>query len=455
MSIVYAVRMVSKWSKRAWRWSFFVVTLAMLSQCGKPAVCDGCFKGNTCVPFSVSSSSELQCGVSGATCTACPVDFACVEGVCEAMAERDAGALEDAGEPDAGLEDAGANDAGTADAGPLDAGDLDAGDVDGGDADAGAVDAGSADAGTDAGSLDAGFDAGLTLDAGPVQRIRLMAANLTAGNNQNYNVPSGDVAPGPGIRLMQGAQPDIVMVQEFRYGADNAAAMQQMTNLVLGNGASFHREVIDSPGDIPNGIMSRFPILATGEWQDSRITNRDYAWARIDIPGPKDLWAISVHFSTTATNRPIEGAEVVSNVMSMIPAGDFVVLGGDLNTDDVMEPVFTTLAQTFSVTPWPTDQFGNPGTNTNRLITLSDGGLDPMRNKPYDWVMPSPNLASLEVPVFITDGVNTLNLPNGLIIDTRVFDAGNIGLISPALLGDSAALNMQHMGVIRDFDIPY
>lgn len=451
--------MTSKWSKRAWRWSFLVATLAVLSQCGKPGVCDGCMKGNTCVPFAVSSSSELQCGSAGAMCGACEVDHACVEGVCQAMVVEDAGlpdasVTDDAGTPDAGDVDAGEPDAGPVDAGEPDAGELDAGLDDAGTADAG-FDAGLEDAGLDAGLPDAGVDAGLALDAGPTQRIRLMAANLTAGNNQNYNVPSGDVAPGPGIRLMQGAQPDIVMVQEFRYGADNAAAMQQMTNLVLGNGAYFHREIIDGPGDIPNGIMSRYPILATGEWQDSRITNRDYAWARIDIPGPKDLWAISVHFSTTASNRPIEGAEIVSNVMSMIPAGDFVVLGGDLNTDDVMEPVFTTLSQTFSVSPWPTDQFGNPGTNTNRLITLSDGGLDPMRNKPYDWVMPSPNLAAHEAPVFITDGVNTINQPSGFIIDTRVFDGGNIGLISPALLGDSAALNMQHMGVIRDFDIPY
>lgn len=444
--------MTLKWSKHVVRGLVFLATVVALSQCGKPAVCDGCMKGNTCVPRAVASSSELQCGAAGAMCGACSLDSECVEGVCQVMAVSDAGAGDDAGSnDDAGAtEDAGV-DAGSDDAGSTDAGVDDAGSEDAGQLDA-SVDAGLDDGGSDAGAEDAGVDAG---PAGPVQRIRLMCANLTAGNNQNYNVPSGDVAPGPGIRIMQGAQPDIVMVQEFRYGADNAAAMQDMTNQVLGNGAYFHREIIDSSGDLPNGIMSRYPILATGEWQDSRLTNRDYAWARIDIPGPKDLWAISVHISTNATNRPIEGAEIVSNVMNMIPAGDYVVLGGDLNTDDVMEPVFTTFAQVFSISPQPTDQFGNPGTNTNRLITLPDGGLDPMRNKPYDWVMPSPNLAALEVPVFITDGVNTLNQPHGLIIDTRVYDAGNIGLLSPALLGDSAALNMQHMGVIRDFDVPY
>jgi len=37
-------------------------------------------------------------------------------------------------------------------------------------------------------------------------------------------------------------------------------------------------------------------IVEAGEWDDPRVGNRDFAWARIDIPGPVDLWAVSVHF---------------------------------------------------------------------------------------------------------------------------------------------------------------
>ena len=247
------------------------------------------------------------------------------------------------------------------------------------------------------------------------------------------------------------------MLQELRFGTDDDAGMQTFADLLLGAGSSWCREVIDSAGDLPNGIFSRFPIFDCGEWQDSRVTNRDYAWARIDVPGPTDLWAISVHLHTAAGSRPLEGAELRDNVLNNIPAGDFVVLGGDLNTDTsdpLVEPIFAVLDDVFVVQPQPADQFGNPGTNTNRLIRLADGGLDPQRNKPYDWVMANPELTAREVPVVVSDGVTTYTLPHGFIIDTRVFDVGTIGLIAPAQLGDSAALNMQHMGVVRDFDLP-
>ena len=409
------------------------VVVAM-SWCGPPVkACQGCTSGSQCI----ETRSNAQCGRDGNVCVACTGAALCVAGTC--VGEM----VVDAGLPDAAL------DAGVEDAGQLDAG-IDSG------VDAGLDDAGTADAGDDAGVPDAGTDAG-TFDGGPTQRIRVMAANLTAGNNQNYNVPPGDVAPGPGPRIILGAHPDVVMLQELRFGSDDDAGMQTFADLLLGPGAYWCREVIDSAGDLPNGIFSRFPILGCGEWQDSRVTNRDYAWAHLDVPGPRDLWAISVHLHTTAASRPIEGAELRANVLNNLPAGDFVVLGGDLNTDSsdpLVEPIFDALDDVFVVQPQPSDQFGNPATNTNRLIRLADGGADPMRNKPYDWVMANPALTAREVPVVLTDGVTTYTLPHGFIIDTRVFDAGTIGLIAPAQLGDSAALNMQHMGVVRDFDLP-
>ena len=314
----------------------------------------------------------------------------------------------------------------------------------------------STDASTDAYAWDAwdASDDGAVADVGPSVRLRLMAANLTAGNLQNYNPPPGDAPPGPGVRIMQGARPDIVMVQEMRYGADDAAAMQGFAELIVGAGAHVCREVIAGPGDLPNGIVSRYPIVACGEWNDSRVSNRDYAYARIDVPGPRDLWAISVHLHTTSSSRPIEGGELRDNIRAHVPAGDYVVLGGDLNTDTNMEPVFVALNEVLAVQPQPSDQHGNQGTNANRYVVLADGGVDTSRAKPYDWVIPSANLLAHQRAVVLTDGVVTLSLPNGLVIDTRVFDASTIGLIAPARAADSAASNMQHMGVIRDFEIP-
>jgi hypothetical protein len=216
-----------------------------------------------CVAESVSSTSVTQCGTAGLTCVACAADEACVAGACVRQGT-------DAGQPDAGT-DAGADDAGTSDAG-ADAGTDDAGAADAG-SDAGTDDAGAADAGTDAGPGDAGPEDAGTSDGG-LARVRLMAANLTAGNNQNYDVPSGDVAPGPGIRIMQGAHPDVIMLQEFRVGADNAAALQAMADSILGAGGFVCREPV-AIGDIPNGIISRYPIVTCGSWQDSYVTNRD------------------------------------------------------------------------------------------------------------------------------------------------------------------------------------
>src|SRR5689334_16517688 len=46
-------------------------------------------------------------------------------------------------------------------------------------------------------------------------RVRVMAGNLTSGNNQSYD-------PGEGIRIFQGTHPDVALVQEFNYGTNSA-----------------------------------------------------------------------------------------------------------------------------------------------------------------------------------------------------------------------------------------
>ena len=64
-------------------------------------------------------------------------------------------------------------------------------------------------------------------------------------------------------------------------------------------------------GQIPNAVVSRYPILDGGHWADPKANNRDFAWARIDIPGPVDLWAISVHLLTSGSSkRKAEASEL-------------------------------------------------------------------------------------------------------------------------------------------------
>lgn len=49
---------------------------------------------------------------------------------------------------------------------------------------------------------------------GETVSFRAMAANISTGNNQSYD-------PGHGIRIFKAVKPDIVMIQEFRYGRNN------------------------------------------------------------------------------------------------------------------------------------------------------------------------------------------------------------------------------------------
>ncbi|MCP3064250.1 lamin tail domain-containing protein [Myxococcus sp. K38C18041901] len=258
-------------------------------------------------------------------------------------------------------------------------------------------------------------------------RLRLMAANLSSGNGQDYD-------PGHGLRIFQGTDADIVMIQEFNYKTDSAADIRSFVDTAFGPGFSYYRE---SGAQIPNGIISRYPIIASGEWDDPQVSNRDFAWARIDIPGPKDLWAVSVHLLTAnASTRNTEAVSLVSRIQANIPAGDYLVIGGDLNTGSRSESAFGTLSQVVNTaSPYPADRNGNTNTNAGR-------------NSPYDHVLVDSDLRPYQTAVVIGGS----SFANGLVVDTRVYSP--IGELSPALSGDSGASGMQHMGVIKDFLIP-
>ncbi|WP_375757070.1 lamin tail domain-containing protein [Corallococcus exercitus] len=258
-------------------------------------------------------------------------------------------------------------------------------------------------------------------------RLRLMAANITSGTGQDYN-------PGHGIRIFQGTDADIVMIQEFNYGSDSAADIRAFVDTAFGTGFSYYRE---AGAQIPNGIISRYPIIAAGEWDDTQVSNRDFAWARIDIPGPKDLWAISVHLLTTSSGtRNTEASNLVKFINANVPASDYLVIGGDFNTNSRSEATFSTFSSVVSTaSPYPADRNGNTNTNAGR-------------NSPYDHVLVDNDLRAYQTAVVI--GSSTF--ANGLVADTRVYSP--ISEISPAVSGDSGASGMQHMGVIKDFLIP-
>jgi len=263
----------------------------------------------------------------------------------------------------------------------------------------------------------------------PKQTIRTVAANITSGNSQSYE--------GPGTRILEGLQPDVVMLQEFNVGASSSTAeVRAWVNTTFGNEFSYFRETYSG---IPNGVISRWPIVASGSWDDTTISDRGFAWARIDIPGDKNLWVVSVHLkasSGSSSQRQSQAQQLVAYIKANVPSGDLLLIGGDFNTYSYTEACLGTLGEIVDVSaPRPVDQAGDADTNSGR-------------SSPYDWVLAEPELDALETPVQI----GFLSFANGLVFDSRIFSP--LSSVSPVLSTDSGATNMQHMAVVRAFAVP-
>ena len=273
--------------------------------------------------------------------------------------------------------------------------------------------------------------------------LRIMAANISSGNFQAYS-------PGHGVRIFKAAAPDIVLIQEFNWNntEDSDTTAQKLVNTAFGPDFYFSR----GTGSIPNGVISRYPILSSGAWDSNIINNRKWDWAVVDLPGPKELLLVSVHLSTDkhAKEMPVLIDKIKSKIEEDAKQGSqyFVMIGGDFNTknrtvtQDYMSDIFTTAG------PYPVDQNGNDNTNTNR-------------NSPYDYLMCSPDWCKYEVPVEIGVHTGANAYKNGHVFDTRVYYKYKVGsgteldYVPPAEQGDSGSTNMQHMAVIRDFEYTY
>ena len=263
----------------------------------------------------------------------------------------------------------------------------------------------------------------------PKQTIRTVAANITSGNSQTYE--------DPGTRILEGLDPDIVMIQEFNVGTSSSTAeVRAWVNTAFGSDFSYFRETYNG---IPNGVISRWPIVASGSWDDTTISDRGFAWAQIDIPGDKNLWVVSVHLkasSGSSSQRQSQAQQLVAYIKANVPSGDYLLIGGDCNTYSYTEACLGTLGEIVDVSaPRPMDQAGDPDTNSGR-------------SSPYDWVLAEPELDALETSVQI----GSLSFANGLVFDSRVFSP--LSLVSPVLSTDSAATNMQHMAIVRAFSVP-
>ena len=110
---------------------------------------------------------------------------------------------------------------------------------------------------------------------------------------------------------------------------------------------------------IPNGVVSRFPIVASGSVADPKVGNRAFAWAKVKLPNGSFLWAFSLHLLTSG-DRNGEAAALVNWIKAQVPKADHIVIGGDFNTSLRTEPCVLTLGQVVNVAgPFPVDNKGN------------------------------------------------------------------------------------------------
>ena len=262
--------------------------------------------------------------------------------------------------------------------------------------------------------------------------IRVVAANLTSDNKQSYSPDNGNHSnpEGAGARIIKALKPDIVMIQEF----NTSVPARQWINKTLGKDFVFMAE---KGMQIPNGIISRFPIVESGSWDDPVLNNREFAWAHLRLPEKRDLWVVSVHLhSKGEDSRATQTAALAKFIAKNVPKDAMLVIGGDFNSRTTREPCLKELASVVVIPEHPpADQHGEISTNAPR-------------NRPYDWVLASQLLDKAAISVKLADA----EFPNGLVFDSRVFEP--LDKLAPVQKSDSGVPNMQHMAVVRDFKIP-
>lgn len=301
------------------------------------------------------------------------------------------------------------------------------------------------------------------------ERIRVLAGNLTTSGSLTTSVGVSENFqetwdPGHGQRILQGLTPQVALLQEFKtllyerertgYWRNSDEALRDFVQTSFGDRYYAYRENRTGMNmGKPNGIVSYYPIKAAGEFLSAlaNIRDRQHVWTRIDIPGDRDLWVVSVHLTTggsasgmsetNARKAEIEG--LIADLESLnIPASDYLVIAGDFNISSRSEACMSSLRSSGLVyvdteDSCPIDQSGNGDTNANR-------------NEPYDGVFANSILKNHQAQITI-DGAKNLS-KRGLVFDSRKFTP--LSAVSPVQYSDSNATDMQHMAVIKDFEIP-
>ena len=267
-------------------------------------------------------------------------------------------------------------------------------------------------------------------------------AALFIRDNDAFSVVSANLSSGTGVyevygsRILEALGPDVVLIQEFRM--PSGTTQRSWVDEHFGTDYFYFIESTAGDGSgLPNGVISRWPILAAGEWEDPWAGTRDFAWATIDLPGSRDLHAVSAHFRAESGYEPHRMAEAQLVTNAIAQAGwawtDYVLVGGDLNLQTRTEAALQILEPAVTDARKPVDQAGFWSTSVNR-------------NYPFDYLLPNRVLDSRHVPVVC----HGYHFPDGMVFDTRM--VWTQGVPPPALAGDSGAYNMQHMAVMKVYE---
>jgi endonuclease/exonuclease/phosphatase family metal-dependent hydrolase len=111
----------------------------------------------------------------------------------------------------------------------------------------------------------------------------------------------------------QGLKPDIVAIQEFQV----AAAHRPMTS------ARWWTRLLDRVQLLlrtqqrhPERHRESLAYPCGRHMDDPFLTDRDFAWARIDLPGPNDLYVVSVHLHGSGGRAIAAQKQILSRTRS-------------------------------------------------------------------------------------------------------------------------------------------
>ncbi len=275
-------------------------------------------------------------------------------------------------------------------------------------------------------------------------KLRVLASNLTSGNYQTYEEE--------GINILKALKADIILVQEFNYDGE----ISNFVKTTFGDEFTYFRGTPTGNGDIPNGVISRYPIIDKGEWKDERVNDRLIDWVIIETPAKK-IFAVSVHLKAKENKYQIKAAELISkkiyNHRVAHPNEYFYIVGGDFNGAASLcrdnscngfkkynnENIF------YTALPDPYSEY-NRGTTTNATKT-----------RQLDFILVDYSLKDFQIS---TDYCKTeddcKSYPSGLVFRSDEYSQSDLDrYFSPVQTNDSEVMQMQHMGVVKDFLITY